>query len=131
MDLKVKLSAFLTLLAAGAVAQVPDIHRTVEIEQVTVTERRILEDIGAHKTVLDTVYLRDNVTNSMAEVLSQGTSVFIKSYGRATLSTASFRGTAPSHTQVTWNGMKMNSPMLGMVDFSLIPSYFVDDASLY
>lgn len=131
MDLRIKLTALLTLFAAGAEAQSPDIHRTVDIEQVTVTERRILEDIGARKTVLDTVSLRDNVTNSMADVLSQASSIFIKSYGRATLSTASFRGTAPSHTQVTWNGMKMNSPMLGMVDFSLIPSYFVDDASLY
>ena len=26
--------------------------------------------------------------------------------------------------------MKLNSPMLGMVDFSMIPSYFIDDASL-
>ena len=29
------------------------------------------------------------------------------------------------------NGMKLNSPMLGMVDFSLIPSYFIDDMSLW
>ena len=42
----------------------------------------------------------------------------------------SFRGTGPSHTQVTWNGMRINNPMLGMTDFSMIPSYFIDDASL-
>ncbi len=51
-------------------------------------------------------------------------------YGRATLSTVAFRGTSPSHTQVTWNGMRINNPMLGMTDFSTIPSYFIDDASL-
>ncbi len=33
------------------------------------------------------------------------------------MATASMRGTAPSHTKVTWNGMSLNSPMLGMVDF--------------
>ncbi|MDR0954378.1 MAG: TonB-dependent receptor, partial [Rikenellaceae bacterium] len=33
--------------------------------------------------------------------------------------------------RVTWNGMTINSPMLGMVDFSMIPSYFIDEASLY
>ena len=49
---------------------------------------------------------------------------------RATLSTVAFRGTGPSHTQVVWNGMRINSPMLGMTDFSMIPSYFVDDAQL-
>lgn len=101
------------------------------IPRVTVEGRRILRDIGVQKTTLDTVVLRDNVTRSLADVLSQNSSIFIKSYGRATLSTASFRGTAPSHTQVTWNDMSINSPMLGMVDFSLIPSYLIDDADIY
>ena len=46
------------------------------------------------------------------------------------MATASFRGTAPSHTKVSWNGLDLNSPMLGMVDFSLIPVYFTDEVSL-
>ena len=41
-------------------------------------------------------------------------------YKRQTLSTVAFRGTSPSHTQVTWNGMRINNPMLGMTDFSTI-----------
>ncbi|MDR2652927.1 MAG: TonB-dependent receptor plug domain-containing protein [Prevotellaceae bacterium] len=103
----------------------------LNIDSATVTAQRIIKDIGVQQTKLDTIALRENISTSMADVLTQNTVIFIKSYGRATLSTASFRGTAPSHTQVTWNGMKLNSPMLGMVDFSLIPSYFIDDASLY
>ena len=66
----------------------------------------------------------------MADILTFNSSVFVKSYGRATLSTVAFRGTSPSHTQVTWNGMRINNPMLGMTDFSTIPSYFIDQASL-
>lgn len=66
----------------------------------------------------------------MADVLAFNSSIFVKSFGRATLSTVAFRGTSPSHTQVSWNGMKLNNPMLGMTDFSTIPSYFIDDASL-
>ncbi|MDR3286178.1 MAG: TonB-dependent receptor plug domain-containing protein [Prevotellaceae bacterium] len=103
----------------------------LKIDSLTVTAQRILKNIGVQQTKLDTIALRENVSISMADVLTQNSVVFIKSYGRATLSTASFRGTAPSHTQVTWNGMKLNSPMLGMVDFSLIPAYFIDDANLY
>ena len=63
-------------------------------------------------------------------MLTFNSPIFVKQYGRATLSTVSFRGTGPSHTQVTWNGMRINNPMLGMTDFSMIPSYFIDDASL-
>lgn len=103
----------------------------VTIRDIPIHGHRPLQEIGTQKTVLDSVALRENATNSLADVLSRQSSIFIKSYGRATLSTASFRGTAPSHTQVTWNGMKLNSPMLGMVDFSLLPSYFIDDARLY
>ena len=101
------------------------------IDSVVVAARRALREVGVQKTALDTLALRDNVTMSMADVLSQSSTVFIKSYGRATLSTASFRGTAPSQTVVTWNGMRIDSPMLGMVDFSTIPSYLVDNALLY
>lgn len=107
-----------------------DVVQTYRMREVVVYGRK-LSDIGITKTELDTVVLRDNLTNSFAEILSQNTPIFIKSYGRATMASASFRGTAPSHTQVTWNGIKLNSPMLGMVDFSQIPSYFIDGATVY
>lgn len=103
----------------------------LKLNQVDVTAQRKFRDIGTTKTNIDTVILRESVVNSIADILSQSTSIFIKNYGRGTLATASFRGTAPSHTQVLWNGMKINSPMLGQVDFSLIPSYFVDDMTLW
>ena len=82
------------------------------------------------QTRFDSVALKENIALSMADVLTFNSSIFVKSYGRATLSTVAFRGTSPSHTQVTWNGMRINNPMLGMTDFSMIPSYFIDDASL-
>ena len=106
-------------------------ERLVELQEVPVTARRPLSDVGTTMTTLDTLTLRETVVNSMADVLAQNTPIFIKSYGRGSLATASFRGTAPSHTQVLWNGMKLNSPTLGMVDFSMIPSFFIDKGSLY
>lgn len=112
-------------------AQAQDTAVVHKIASIVVRAKRPLSDIGIQQTVIDTFQLRENLTNSLADVLAQSTGIFIKSYGRATLATASFRGTAPSHTQVSWNGMQINSPMLGMVDFSLIPSFFIDDAKLY
>lgn len=103
----------------------------LRIDTVTITGKRPFRDIGTTKTVLDSLVLRESITNSLADILSQSTSIFIKSYGRGTMATASFRGSSPSHTQVLWNGMNINSPMLGQVDFSLIPSFFIDDMSLW
>ena len=82
------------------------------------------------ETRLNSLILKENIALSIADVLTFNSPIFVKQYGRATLSTVSFRGTGPSHTQVTWNGMRINNPMLGMTDFSMIPSYFIDDASL-
>ena len=112
--------------AATAVAE----ERTVAIREITVIGQRPMKEIGVQQTKLDTIALKENISLSMADVLTFNSSIFVKNYGRATLSTVAFRGTSPSHTQVSWNGMKINNPMLGMTDFSMIPSYFIDDASL-
>lgn len=104
--------------------------RVHPIAGVTIVGRRPIKEIGVQQTRFDSTALHENIALSMADVLTFNSSVFVKSYGRATLSTVAFRGTSPSHTQVTWNGMKINSPMLGMTDFSMIPAYFIDDASL-
>ena len=102
----------------------------VDIPDVMVYGQRPMKEIGTQQTKFDSVVLKENIALSMADILTFNSSIFVKSYGRATLSTVSFRGTSPSHTQVTWNGMRINNPMLGMTDFSMIPSYFIDDASL-
>ena len=102
----------------------------VELEEFTITARRPMQDIGVQKTTFDSIALKENIALSMADVLTFNSSVFVKNAGRATLSTVAFRGTSPSHTNVSWNGMRINSPMLGMTDFSTIPSFFIDKASL-
>lgn len=102
----------------------------VPIREVAVSGSRPMKAIGVQRTAVDSAVLKEHIAQSMADVLTFHSPVFVKQYGRATLSTVAFRGTSPSHTQVTWNGMRINSPMLGMTDFSMIPSYFIDDASL-
>ena len=117
-------------LLAWAQESKDPISREIQIKEVTVLARRPIKEIGTQQTHFDTLVLKENISLSMADVLTFNSSIFVKNYGRATLSTVAFRGTSPSHTQVCWNGMKINNPMLGMTDFSMIPSYFIDDASL-
>ena len=100
------------------------------IPEIELFGKRPLKEIGTTQTKMDSITLKENIALSIADVLTFNSPIFVKSYGRATLSTVSFRGTSASHTQVTWNDMKINNPMLGMTDFSTIPSYFIDDASL-
>ena len=120
----------LELLSIAGVSAQSITQRIHRLDEVVVTANRPMKDIGVQKTTFDSLALKENIALSMADILTFNSSVFVKSYGRATLSTVAFRGTSPSHTQVTWNGMRINNPMLGMTDFSTIPSYFIDQASL-
>ncbi len=121
----------LILCHTSLFAQEAEWHKRLHaIPEVTVYGKRPLKEIGTQQTKFDSVVLKESVALSMADVLTFNSSIFVKNYGRATLSTVAFRGTSASHTQVTWNGMRINNPMLGMTDFSMIPSYFIDDASL-
>ena len=124
------LTAATAIAALPLRASAPETDRARSLREFVVWGHRPMRAIGVQKTRLDSVALKENIALSMADVLTFNSSVFVKSYGRATLSTVSFRGTSPSHTQVTWNGMQINSPMMGMTDFSTIPSFFIDKAEL-
>lgn len=105
---------------------------SIHISEVTITSETIFrkEEAGLKTTKVDSMVMIDKINVSLSDILSQNTTVFIKDLGRGALATASFRGTAPSHTQVYWNGITINSPMLGMTDFSLIPAFIIDDLEL-
>ncbi len=109
-----------------------DADTLINIKTVTVTAERIFkkEDAGMKATTVDSMIIAEKVNLSLSELLSENTPVFVKAMGRGALATVSFRGTAASHTQVNWNGININNPMSGMVDFSLIPVYIVDDLNL-
>lgn len=128
--LTIILLMFSSVALAQSGASGDGVRRGGDIPEVRVYGQRPMKEIGTQQTKFDSLVLKENISLSMADVLTFNSSLFVKSYGRATLSTVAFRGTSPSHTQVTWNGMKINNPMLGMTDFSMIPSYFIDDASL-
>lgn len=76
---------------------------------------------GFKRVKLDSIILMNNINGDLSGILSQYSTIFIKSYGNGNLSTPSFRGTTAHHTQVEWNGITLNSPMLGQLDLSQIP----------
>lgn len=124
---------FLTILMLISIqpTNAQHISDTLKIKTVEVYAKRVIkEEAGKTTTKIDSIAMIKALTSNLSELISQNTPIFIKEYGRGAMATASFRGTAPSHTQVSWNGISLNSPMLGMVDFSTIPVYFTDNVSL-
>ncbi len=56
--------------------------------------------------------------------------VFLKQYGVSGSSTISRRGADAAQTQVLWNGLPVNNPMLGMTDFNNISTFGLQEAFL-
>jgi outer membrane cobalamin receptor len=106
---------------------VPD---TIRIGEVNVLAKRRVQEAGLKITRPDSMQRVSMLTTDLSELISEYSPVFVKSYGRGSAATASFRGAAASHTQVLWNGMNLNSPMRGITDLSLLPVFFTDDVYL-
>ena len=88
-------------------------------------------NVGSKVTHFDQSVITRSKTKNLADMLSENSTINIKSLGQGALSTASFRGTSANHTQVLWNGISLNSASLGSFDFSQIPIYFTDDVTLF
>jgi len=79
---------------------------------------------------IDSAVLKDYTHSNISDVISENTPIFIKNYGSGGISTISLRGTGAEYTQLAWNGVNINSPMLGQTDLSLIPAGFIDDMNV-
>lgn len=132
MRLTIKISCLLCILIWSGI---DSFGQSITDSIFTITEVKIisqtpLEERGLIKTNIDKKLIKSGSHKDLADLLTQNSSLFIKSYGQGSLATASFRGTASSHTVVHWNGISLNNPMAGQVDFSLIPILFIDEINI-
>lgn len=67
---------------------------------------------------------------SLAELISNGSGVYVKSYGPSSISSISSRGSGASQNLVLWNDIPLNNPMIGQLDFGLLSGFLFDKISL-
>jgi len=118
------------LIISGEVAG-QDIFDTLQLNEFEVIAS--LNDLQSPTkvTTIDSISLKELSLHDIGELLSSFSPVYIKSYGKGSLATVSFRGTGASHTKVVWEGFNINSPMLGQTDFSTIPVSLFDNVELH
>ncbi|HEX2970599.1 MAG TPA: TonB-dependent receptor [Bacteroidales bacterium] len=105
---------------------------TVKINEVVISGKK--SDIvmpGFKIQSVDTSIIEKYSLGSLAEVISVSTSVFVKNYGCGGTATASFRGMGATGTQVTWNGIRIDNPMLGQSDLSILSAGIVNKVNIY
>ncbi len=127
--LKYLVLVFLAIVLASNI-QCQFIYDTLLLSELEVIGN--LNDVNSTTkvTTIDSIKRSELNLQDIGELLAAFTPVFVKSYGRGSLSTVSFRGTGASHTKVLWEGFNINSPMLGQTDFSLLPGSFFNEVEL-
>lgn len=124
--MRCRYTLLLILISACAYSQKADTLTPTYLNEVSVYAMPVTKYASGAKT--EHIDL-DGASSLNASVVS-GTSVYFRNYGNEQLSSMAFRGTSASHTAVLWNGMNINSPTLGQTDFSLFPSYLLEEVSL-
>lgn len=91
-----------------------------------------LQEIKGFKTThIDSSLIADYNQRTLADLIAETSQIYIKTYGSGGLATTSFRGTGAGHTQIAWNNINLNNPMVGQPDLSLIPAGFIDDINIF
>ena len=127
--LKYQLLIFIIVFAIGSLRS-QLIYDTLQLNELEIISSQYDLNSTTKTTTIDSIARKELNLSDIGELLSAYTPVFVKSYGKGSLSTVSFRGTGASHTKVLWEGFNINSPMLGQTDFSLLPGVFFDKVEL-
>jgi iron complex outermembrane receptor protein len=116
------------LLATGPLFSQEEVDTLLVLPQVFVNETVLKPyEEGRDWERMDVSNLVVVQASDLGQLLSSSNGVFIKNYGPAGISSSSLRGGSASHTAILWNGINIQSPMLGQSDFSLLPIALTDE----
>ncbi len=99
---------------------------TVEIHATSLRN----DQPGGITETWSTANIAEGSSQSVADFLRSKTGIYLKTYGAGSLTTTSIRGASAGQTAVLWNGFQIQSPMLGLLDWSLLPTHFADEITL-
>ncbi len=120
----------LSLVFCSAVyGQQDTLSHTLQPAEV-VASKRNFQISFLHAQQLDTGCIAKITARSLAERLDREAGMFIKSYGSAGIATLSLRGSGAAQSAIVWEGLTLNSPMLGLTDLNLIPAFLTDEINI-
>ena len=99
---------------------------TISLKEVIITDKPTNRKINKQEFSNLNDFTGRRVTNLLNDV----SSIYLKNYGNGQLTSIAVRGTTAAQTEVTWNGIRINSPMLGQSDLALLSIGFHNAVSL-
>jgi vitamin B12 transporter len=129
-DLKKYLLLFFLLATCQFFGILPAIAQSlaVKLDEVRILgSRKSSYTSDFHSVKIDTILKIKYFASDLAQILKQETNLNITQYGgHGSLTSLRLRGSAPSQTQINWNGIPVNSPTTGSIDVSLLSGGMAD-----
>jgi vitamin B12 transporter len=109
----------LVFIAVSAVCfgQVSD---SILYPEVKVESQRISEAIGSSVSEIDSLLFTLLQSQGLTKILQTESFISTRSYSPGGIANYSVRGSGSQHTQVVWDGIPINDPMLGQTDLSTV-----------
>lgn len=78
-------------------------------------------------SMVDSSRIAATASASLGDALRFSSPVMVRTYGLGGIQSVSGRGFGARQTQLMWNGFSINHPMLGEVDYNLVPASMASD----
>ena len=126
MNQRFFLTVLLGLLSFLAFSGIND---TIQIDELEIKGAKTKFSPGTKIETIGNDQLELLSSSELSTVISQKTPVYVKSYASG-VSTISFRGTSPNHTNIYFDGETFNSFTLGQCNMADIPMFFFDEIDI-
>lgn len=128
--LRLRLNLLIILLACGISHLCAQVDTTVMMEELVIQAKSIRQStVGSEQQIWRSSEI-DQGEADIPLLLQSEAGVYIKGYGLGSLATSSIRGGSAGHTLVLWNGLPLQSPMLGLLDLSLLSAQSFEEIGL-
>ncbi|HPT01191.1 MAG TPA: TonB-dependent receptor [Bacteroidales bacterium] len=115
-------------LAAYSQQMADSVHRLATVE--VIADRISSNSAGMQVRQIDSLTRKLYSATTLSKLISEQSSVYIRSYGPGGTASLTFRGLQTSQSVVLWEGINLNSPTHGMMDISMVPVFILDQISL-
>ena len=89
-----------------------------QLEELVIEKNKISNQSKSQHNIVLNDSLITNASGTFTDFLQKNTTIYFKENGYGMVSSPAFRGTTAQQTGVLWNGINVNSALLGQTDFN-------------
>ncbi len=93
-------------------------NTSTQLDEIIIEKNKISTLSKSQKLIVLNDSLINHSIGTFTDFLQKNTTIYFKENGYGMVSSPAFRGTTAQQTSVLWNGVKINSALLGQSDFN-------------